>query len=50
MVTLLWEGPASVDAARRAMAGGETIKITLPQGVHHALFRQLHPEAPRGAP
>lgn len=50
MVTLLWEGGPSLDAARRAMEGGERIEITLPQGVHHALFRHLHPDAPRGAP
>jgi len=50
IITLLWEGATTVDAARGAMARGSRVEITLPQGVHHALFRCLNPKAPPGAP
>ncbi len=50
IVCLLWEGASSVDAARHAMQKGKRVEIALPQGVHHALFRHLNPQAPLGAP
>jgi hypothetical protein len=50
IVVLLWEGTASVRAAREAIDNGQRVEISLPQGTHHALFRHLNPEAARGMP
>jgi hypothetical protein len=40
-VLLLWSGASSVRAARRAMTAGDTVEISLPQGVHYALRTRL---------
>jgi hypothetical protein len=49
-IELVWEGDATVEAARKAMKRGDAIEIGLPLGVHHALFRHLHPESAPGLP
>lgn len=46
----LWEGDATVKAAREALARGAAVEIALPLGVHHALFRHLYPDTAQGMP
>jgi hypothetical protein len=48
IVTLRWDGAPSVKAARSAMRNGDRVDIDLPLETHHALYRHLNPEAPRG--
>lgn len=50
IVALAWESLPSVQAARQAMKAGAQVRISLPQGTHHALFQHLHPGAARGTP
>ena len=47
-VTLRFDGAPSVAAAREAMRRGSRVDIGLPLETHHALFRHVHPDAPRG--
>jgi len=49
IVALRWGGAHSVKAARSAIRNRSRIEIELPLEVHHALYRHLHPDAPRGA-
>ncbi len=49
IVSLRWDGAPSVKAARDALRNGERVDIDLPLETHHALYRHLHPDAPRGA-
>ncbi|HEX6319490.1 MAG TPA: hypothetical protein VFZ84_11485 [Burkholderiales bacterium] len=49
IVNLRWEGLPSVKAARGAMRNGDRVDIDLPLETHHALFRHLNPDAPRGS-
>jgi len=48
IVTLRWDGAPSIKAARSAMRSGSRVDIALPLETHHALYRHLHPDAPRG--
>lgn len=48
IVRLNWDGAPSIKAARSAMRNGDRVDIELPLETHHALYRHLHPEAPRG--
>lgn len=48
IVTLRWDGTPSVKAARGAMRNGDRVEIDLPLETHHALYRHLNPDAPRG--
>jgi hypothetical protein len=48
IVSLCWDGAPSVKAARSAMRNGDRVDIDLPLETHHALYRHVHPEAPRG--
>lgn len=48
IVSLRWDGAPCLEAARAAMRKRSRIEIALPLETHHALFRHLHPEAPRG--
>jgi hypothetical protein len=38
----------SVSATRAAMRRGDRVTIELPLETHHALYRHLNPDAPRG--
>ena len=48
IVSLRWDGMPSVKAARKAIRNGSRVNIDLPLETHHALYRHLHPDAPRG--
>ena len=45
---LRWDGAPSIAAARTAMRAGSRVDIELPLETHHALYRHLNPDAPRG--
>jgi hypothetical protein len=47
-LALRWDGTPSVAAARSAMRRGDRVDIALPLETHHALYRHLNPDAPRG--
>ena len=49
-IELAWEGDATIKEARTALRRGDEVEIELAAGLHHALFRHLHPDDPRGAP
>jgi hypothetical protein len=46
-VTLRWPGTGTLQAARRAIRGGDPVEIELPLETHYALCRHLHPERGR---
>ena len=48
IVRLRWDGAPSIKAARSALRQGGRVEIELPLETHHALYRHLHPDAPRG--
>ena len=47
LVALRWGGAQSVKAVRSAIRNRSRIEIELPLEVHYALYRHLHPQAPR---
>ena len=49
-IELAWEGEETVAACRDAMKRGAEVEIGLAVGLHHALFRHLHPDDARGMP
>lgn len=49
-IELAWEGDATIKEARSALRRGDEVEIGLAVGLHHALFRHLHPEDARGMP
>jgi hypothetical protein len=48
IVRLRWDGAPSIKAARSALRNGVRVEIELPLEMHHALYRHVHPDAPRG--
>jgi len=48
IVALGWDRSQSIKAARSAVRSGSRVHIGLPLEVHYALYRHLHPDAPRG--
>lgn len=44
-----WKGRETVPQVSRLLASAEQIELELAQGYNHALFRKLHPEAPRAS-
>ena len=49
-IELAWQGEETVAACREAMKRGAEVEIGLAAGLHHALFRHLHPEGTPGMP
>lgn len=46
---IAWAGRETLAPVRDALKQGGKVEITLPQSLHHALFRRLHPESDSGA-
>lgn len=49
-VRLYWRGPATVEPMRRAVLSGSRVGVSLPLGMHHAIFRHVQPDAWVGQP
>ena len=47
LIELPWHGHETIEAIPALLDQAEQIKITLPTNYNHALYRALHPEAPR---
>ncbi|SCY29099.1 hypothetical protein SAMN05216420_104131 [Nitrosospira sp. Nl5] len=47
LIELPWHGHETIEAVPALLEQAEQIKITLPANYNHALYRALHPEAPR---
>jgi hypothetical protein len=46
IVSLLWPGTDTLEAARAAIRSGMSVDIELPLEVHYALYKRLHPDRP----
>jgi hypothetical protein len=49
IVSLLWPGTDTLEAARAAIRSGMSVDIELPLEVHYALYKRLHPDGPRAS-
>ncbi|MGH8763446.1 MAG: hypothetical protein ACREUR_09485 [Nitrosospira sp.] len=47
LIELPWHGHETIESIPALLDQAEQIKITLPENYNHALYRTLHPGAPR---